>query len=436
VRFTRPYFDHEGGFTRLLLDNTGLHRVHVVLSTSAEQTIPLSDALALLHFAEHIMFSEGMIVSAFERPGIRDISAEAIARLASHGCTSLSGGRTLLTSEDFSDSEYSVACHNAAFSIQEDLQLLDTATIRRAARLANELVWPLGGVDKPPLEKWLAHAWSQEERRDLVDESLQRKALGAYDFIVASHEPIYRLMQGLAGTARSTEKLHSLAMLLDVVFRVTINEQLSGLRGCTYAPAPQRAKVTQKTDHLFRHALERMIHEKASENGQVIPSGLVRRIMAAEQLPLPVFALHFLAAREPSSPLEVLDVARELRDSPDVVALRKWLAKWETVYNSADLSSQEKALRELRRLRRSLDIAEEPFGLFDIVRLATITGDPVGGVGIAPDPVGLAGLMAKLLAGFSRRRVFLALLTKRLALDQGLGALICKIVGRPIFPNS
>jgi hypothetical protein len=134
--------------------------------------------------------------------------------------------------------------------------------------------------------------------------------------------------------------------------------------------------------------------------------------------------------------LEVLDVARELRDSPDVVALRKWLAKWETVYNSADLSSQEKALRELRRLRRSLDIAEEPFGLFDIVRLATITGDPVGGVGIAPDPVGLAGLMAKLLAGFSRRRVFLALLTKRLALDQGLGALICKIVGRPIFPNS
>ena len=220
---------------RLLLDNTGLHRVHVVMAASADDTITLSDALALFHFAEHIMFSEGMIVSTYDSQRTREISEETIARLNSHGCTMLSGGSSLLLAEDFSDADYRTVCMNAAPSIQEDLQLLDASTIRRAARLADFATKPLG-VTSPRTEKWMARPWPKHERRALAEVALKDKSVGAYDFIIGSNDPIYRLIQDLGRDLRGKKNQFSLSMILDVVFRVAINGQLSRLRGCTYAP--------------------------------------------------------------------------------------------------------------------------------------------------------------------------------------------------------
>lgn len=415
---------------RLLLDNTGLHRVHVVASTSSDDTITLSDSLALLHFAEHIMFFEGMIVSTFELPHIQDTSAQTIARLASHGCTVLSEGKCLLSAEDFSDSDYKTACNNAMPAIQEDLQLLDAKTVTRAAHLADFSTRPLG-VTAPAMEKWVVRRWSQNERFALVDASLQEKARGAFDFIVASHDPIYRLIQDLRRIVRGKKKRLSLAMLLDVVFRVAINGQLSRLRGCTYAPAPQRANVTHETDRLFRHALERMIQDTVKDGQQGIPSRLINRIISLEQLPLPILALHFLGTKDTGSPFAVLDAARELRDSPDIVELRNWLNRWEALYNSGDLSAQEKALHEIQNQKSSLQLMSQDQSLFSVVRPEFSTG-PDGTLSLSLELSGFAPPVAKILAKLSRRRVFLAAIRREIATDRELGARLCRIIGRPI----
>jgi hypothetical protein len=289
---------------KLLLDNTGLHRAQVVVSASADQSISLADALALLQLAEHIMFSEGMIVSDFELPHIRETTAEAIAGLADHGCIAavadVADGKALLSVEAFSNSDYEEACHRAAPSIQEDLQLLDATALVRARRLADFSTKPLG-VKAPAMEKWVARPWLVEVRRALADTALQGKAWGAYDFIVATHDPIYRLVQDL-GRATRRKARFSLAMVLDVVFRVAINEQLSRLRGCTYSPAPQRANVTHETDHLFRHAVERLLQTTADDHEVETSSRLINRIVSQERLPLPMFALHFLSTEKTGSP--------------------------------------------------------------------------------------------------------------------------------------
>lgn len=351
--------------------------------------------------------------------------------MVSHGCVKLPGDRVLLSSEDFSDADYAVACHNAAPSIQEDLQLLDPATVTRAGRLADFSTKPLG-VTSPAMEKWITRSWSVSERRDILSTALQEKARGAFDFIVAFHDPIYRLVRNLASESRGAKKQFSLAMLLDVVFRVAINGQLAKLRRCTYAPAPQRANVTHETDHLFRHALERMIQETASDGQQKATSELIRRIIAVERLPLPMLAIHFLGTRKTSSPLGVLDVARDLRDTPDVVWLRKWLSKWESIYNSSDLDSQERAAREIADFRDSLRALDERTSLFSVLR-PEVTSSPDGSMGMSFDLTGFSTPVAKLFAKLSRRRVFLAALKREVLSDQELGARICGFMGRPFL---
>jgi hypothetical protein len=414
---------------KLLLDNTGLHRVRVVVATRDDQVVSLPDALALLHLAEHIMFSEAMFVSAFEEPSIKETTAEAVAHLIGHGCITLPDGKSLLSIEDFSDSEYALACHGAANAIQEDLQLLDSDTIARAGRLADFSTKPLG-LKGPAMEKWISRRWPIEERRGYADTALQFKARGAYDFILATHDPVYRLVQDLGQVTRKKGRFF-LAMLLDVIFRVAINEQLARLRNCTYAPAPQRANVTHETDHLFRHALERMIQATSEDQKSRISSRLVRQIISHERLPLPMFALHFLATRTTGSPLDVLNAARELRDVPEIVELRNWLGKWEALYNSADIVAREKALNQIRALQNSLQIISEPINLFSVFRPEFSTGQD-GSVGVSFDPSGLAAPVAKLWAKFSRRRVFLAALRRTLTTDRQLGEHLCRIIGRPI----
>lgn len=415
---------------RLLLDNTGLHRVHVVASTSTDEMISLNDAFALFHFAEHIMFSDGMVVSTFELPQVREESARVIARLASHGCISRSGGDPLLSAEDFSDEEYRIACSEAAPVIQEDLQLLDATAITRAARFADFTTKPLG-VTTPRLEKWVARSWPHHERRALADTSILEKAHGAVDFIVANHDPIYRLIQGLDYAQRGRKKIFSLSMVLDVIFRVAINGQLSKLRGCTYAPAPQRANVTHETDHLFRHALERIIQDTAKDGRQENPSRLIQRIISLEQLPLPVFALHFLERKRTGSPMAVLDAARALRDTPEVAELRKWLTKWEALYNVDNLDAQEKAWRELQSIRNFLRPDGEDHNLFSIVRPEFSAG-PTGSPEASFDLSGFCGPVARLLARYRRHRNFFAALRRRVHGDRALGARMGGIVGRAI----
>jgi hypothetical protein len=143
--------------------------------------VSLSDAMALLHFAEHIMFSDGMIVSTFELPHIQDTSCEVISRLSAHGCISLSNQAKLLTAENFTEKEYAEACCAAAGPVQEDLLLLDGRTLSSVSKLADFSTKPLG-VNSPAMEKWITSQWHEAERHSLAEEALKGKARGAFDY--------------------------------------------------------------------------------------------------------------------------------------------------------------------------------------------------------------------------------------------------------------
>ena len=176
-----------------------------------------------------------------------------------------------------------------------------------------------------------------------------------------------------------------------------------------------------------------MILDAGKDAQQDISSPLIKRIVSLEQLPLPMFALHFLEQKATGSPLAVLDAARELRDSPDIVKLRKWLAKWEVLYNSGDLDRQAKALHKIEKLRCSLQPMNQDHTLYSVLRPEVSSG-PDGSFGATFDLSGLAEPIIELIRRFSRRRILLAALRREVVADRELGARLCRIIGRAMSP--
>jgi hypothetical protein len=152
-------------------------------------------------------------------------------------------------------------------------------------------------------------------------------------------------------------------------------------------------------------------------------------MVALEQLPLPMLALHSLKTEEPGSPWAVLEAARKLRDSHDVRSVRKWLARWESKYSSDDDHAKEETRGELAKLESALDLRKQKLDLIAIARFHH--PDSAGGAP-AWDLSGLSATVARLVAKMSRRPAFLAALQRELTHDEELGARLGGMIGRAI----
>jgi len=413
------------------IDNTAVHNLlSIIESDSWQKPINSIDIVALLHFAEHIMFSDAIEVSSFELPFIKDKTKETISLLESYECIDTTKEKRILDTQDFTDGDYTDACQKAAMFIQQDLALLSKENIDDWHRSADYRTRPLG-IRGGQITKWIKREWPKEERQDLINRSLENKASGSFDYVLAYDESVYNQLKQLTSHLKDSKKAEQVSIFLDVIFRVNINKELAKKRNAIYSPAPRRALAIEKSDSLFRFRVEQLIKEQIKEHTENFPSALLEEIQKNEVVPLPLFAIHFLRGERISTPLELLQAALKLRHcNTELEDIRCWIKKWEKLYSSEKTEEKEKARLELDKISKQLNLDRKKLNIFSILRAGfEITPN---GIKISPDLALLAEEIYGLIGKYKRHRIFLTLLRREYEFDESIGAEICKMLGRPI----
>jgi len=417
---------------RAFLDNTGVHRIYTIIN-SPHNSAPIRevDAVALLHFAEHILFADTLEISEFESDKTREITNKTIELLKGLGCIEDSNNKTFLSTVDFTENDYAKACILAAPKIQEDIQTLNPEILVKYCSLADEATKPIG-ITTSVLDKWITQEWPKQKREEIRNSALDLKAKGAYDYILASNDGLFHQFKALTEGIKNSAKLSQITLYFDVFFRIAINEELARQRKGIYTPAPQRAKVVNESDQMFRYAICKEIEKKISDSSIKFPSKLLEKIKREQILPIPMFAIHFLRNKKIKSPISMLECAGKLRETPELEDLRKWLTKWENLYGSTNIKAREKALQKLKEIEADLSLAQEKWPLFSVFR-GDISHAPDGTTSFGFDFSDMGNLLAKLFTKFSRRKIFLSMLHKEFSIEKEIGADINRLIGRAII---
>ena len=414
-----------------LIDNTALHRVFTVLNPhQSSAPIRKIDVMALFHFAEHILFSTRIEVSGFEIPEIKSTSVEAIDFLSSRGYIASSVGNTFLTMTEFSDKAYARACEDAAWRVIEDINAADLKTLRKCGKLVDSAARPTG-VKRMPTLKWFTRG-ARNDRVRLKEEALSQKALGSFDYAISANDALFEQVQILA--SRVKIRRHEIASALSIFFRAAVNQSLASQRTAYYSPAPQRARIIERTDQLFRHDLEKRIAQLISSVDGNSMSNMMKMINHDERLPIPMFAIHFLRKTKPRNVNEVLEKARTLRDAPDVTKLRQWMTKSEEKFGSINPEKRKAAINELQGIAEDvgLMLGGNKLPLYSILR-GSISLSNTSDLIFKPEFSGVAEYTESFLKRHFGRRAFLALLATEFAFDTHVGVDMLKMVGRPII---
>ncbi|MEY2506662.1 MAG: hypothetical protein QOH01_991 [Verrucomicrobiota bacterium] len=420
------------------VDNTSIHRIFTMIRPqSRAKPIRKIDALALLQFAEHLLFSEGMTVSTFEWPQTCDITNRAIEVLTSAGCVNAGMGISLRP-VDFTDAEYAEACKAAAPRIQEVLQTSKLSALKRASKLAGETTRPIN-IASPRLDMWLGENVGEKRREIMLASSLSKKAAGAFDFTICADPNLYMQLRVTATKIKEARQRHDIASFLEVMFRVAINEQLARIKQSSYSPAPQRAKVVHVAEQLseqsFRNALARTIDDEIRGRGAQFASKLMEKLHELKTLPFPMFVLHYLreARPRPKTPLGLLETARNLREDSEVKEIRRWLNKWEIIYGAGNDNQREKAEKQLDSIANELKIDRMKAPLFSMWR-PKMSSNPTG-FDTDPDVSGgllILGHLLRRVSFLDNHSIFLATLSKEFEFDRQIGVDLNGMLGRAL----
>lgn len=414
-----------------LVDNTLMHRVGVLLEASPGTRVSSSDALAIFHLAENVLFANKTVVSSFERPSTNERTLKILNILSSHGISHGDDEQDIFKVEPFTKDSYAIACHNAASGICEDLALLDASELSLHGRLADQRTRP-SGVPVPPFNEWISnHGQStlEEERRNAL---LSLRAKGAFELITLDSPAVRNSIQALRCRNGKLSKAQQAA--LSVIFRLNINQELSKHLSGLYSPAPQRARVAARSERLFRNRLERIIQDVIIEKQEKATPEILLRLMAIQALPLPLFALRLLADSKARNPRDLIECARNLRDREDIIEVRQWLCQWEEKLKESDQSWS--AITELSKWRDDLvtmiECKEESF--LSILRPGIeFKTDLVSG----SQSISLKSFSAKDVVDIISRRIgkqrmFIAATAKRVLSDANLGKSLLAKLGMSI----
>ena len=83
------------------------------------------------------------------------------------------------------------------------------------------------------------------------------------------------------------------------------------VRDAVYTRAPQRARLAEYSNRLFRHRLEQVLIGAVKQAGEYRISTCLDQLMALDTLPLPLFFLDALRGTAVTSPQGILQEARE-----------------------------------------------------------------------------------------------------------------------------
>lgn len=369
-------------------------------------------------------------MSYFEIDHIRETTSKIIKILKNNECIATIDGKDTLKGTVFTIDQYRKACDAATPKILEALSSLDQSAISGWFKFADEATRPIG-IRGSQLDKWVLEDKTENERRTIASDALQRKASGSYDYVVGSSDALYGQIKAMASSYDYNKKL-ALAAFLDPFFRVHINKEIANIRGGIYSPAPQRATILRKCDELFRFGIEKKIIENIKESAERPASNFIKNFIENEVIPLPMFAIHFLRKKKVSSPIQILRSALELRENDsDLKAVRTWLSKWESLYASNDLKKKEKAHAELSYIGKKLNIDQSRIKITSILR-GKATFSPNGSFSYEPNYAGMGEEFTRLLLKLSRPQIFISCLRREFTFEDAIGADIFKMLNRPI----
>ncbi|TXT30052.1 MAG: hypothetical protein FD138_2341 [Planctomycetota bacterium] len=418
---------------KLLLDNTLIHRVQHVLESPSNSAIKSVDALGLFHLAEHILFGKEVVISSVEPEATLQRTAGVVEKLRSRGIFDGNDGGPALRFENYSEAECTEACRAAGWGVLEEVQSLDRNQLAALGRLADHAIRPQG-IATPPIASWLTDPSFLKQPIETVANYASLKSSGSYALTMFLCPPLFNVLAGLHKRRRLSDNE---AAAIGALIRVNVNQQLAGLRsGLVYAPAPKRALISQATDRLFRHQVERAIQQEIAESRTGLPKTLAS-LSNRTLLPLPMFAFHALRNERLGSPDLILDAARARRNDAWVVDVRNWLDYWEDLNADSDDKRRLAAIGELDRL--AADVQAALRGV-DTSVLASLQLNPKVATNPLTNEVELSflempkvpDLIRRLSSRERHKRQFVAALTSELVLDEELGSRILQQLHRSV----
>jgi len=323
---------HPATPVRTLIDNTFLHRIGE--AATARESIPLIDCFAVLALAEQIMFCDDIEVSGFESDQVRTRSEETIALLQQEGVGSRYAPVVQLYS--FGRAEYAQACDGAVADIRTIIENSPVERLIEVGKQADASARPVGIVEQPLLA-WADRAKALPRQIDEIRAAaLDRKAIGSFDYIVASDRNVRTRLRELT-TGPAVDVPHVVSGL-SVIFRASVNQHLATNRGGFYAPAPKRAAMLCSVTQGARAELSRHLTAFIAEKKKTTEAsaGWTQVLGQDVRLPLPLFAIHFLRKNKAKGVMDILAKAAELRHDPDVRILRSFFARFETATREGD----------------------------------------------------------------------------------------------------
>ncbi|MBI4659096.1 MAG: hypothetical protein HY735_09650 [Verrucomicrobia bacterium] len=360
---------------KTLVDITAIHRVGTVLTSAPTDMVRADDAVAILHFAEHLLFSDEVAFVSFDEPRISGVTYDVIETLEKHQC--LPKGEEIaqpvapqardcrlgnikgriVADYEASFEFYRQCCRSAALKASDTLcGWLTREVITKMAGMMSESIRPKHStVDHVSSLLGIQDALEIRQARALDDLSVA-KADAAVRYMLLA---IDQLRGALKKMERDTGPFSSSEdEALRVILRMQLNHVLAEELGFRYAPVPQRAKCDEKLEQTFRQSLNTMLwklaKEKRSQNQ--IWNGLVESLTTKEHLPLPSLALHALRQRQDCGPIGLLRSAAELRNSKEIRAVREWLNEWEDAEHKGQRREQDKAAQEIRDCEKMLKV--------------------------------------------------------------------------------
>lgn len=414
-----------------LIGNTHVHRVGDVLDQRPGATISASSALAVFHIAEHILFADQIAVSNFELSKTNDRTLQVLTVFAEHGVTHGDDEDDIFKIEPFTTDEYGAACREAVSGICEDLALLTPTELTLNGRLADERTRP-DGVQVPLFNSWISDQadtpLDDEKRSELVE----NRAHGAFELITRESSPVRNAIRSLCNKKGRLTKAQLAA--LSVIFRLNINQQLASQLSGVYSPAPQRAKVAMRSERLFRHRLERIVQDLVGSKKEKATPELLLRLMDLQTLPLPLFAIRLLADTKARTPRDLIECARNLRDTKSVIAVRHWLQEWEDKLRTTDKSWS--AITELSKWRADLVkmIECNEDSLLSLLRpeIKVEAGAQFGSQSISFSLLSAKDAVSLISRRVGNQRIFIATTARRILSDADLGKKMIAKLGMSI----
>jgi hypothetical protein len=404
-----------------LIDNTLLHRVGAILETAPGAPIIAADLLAIFHFVEHLLFSDTILVSTFERPQTQERTARIADALRAEGVPG-----DVLTLVSFSVAEYAAACEAGSWSILDQLTATSAGKLRELGSLADESARPFG------IQPWSFDF--DDDKEPAAHDPAELGGPGTFRFVL-KNDALRSRLKLLAGDSGGAFDLQQRAALT-VLFRLMVNQELGRIRSALYAPAPQRARLSYTFDRLLRYQIEEALAAVSRDRRRGTFPVVLETLHSLDSLPLPALAIHCLRSLPSTSPQALIASACTARSTPEITGAREWLGKWELRMASADPQKRLDAMARLDSWSADVHAAVSASGSSVMAAIrpgVTAELDPTTGKASLSADMGdwtepLVGIRRRL----SKERRFLAAVSADLVTDSRLGAFLLRSINRTL----